>query len=233
MGGRRVGIAPNAPLSPNLPGAFPNEPDLSGARTPETSHGQSTAHRGIVAGWVCPSFKACITRFGGAITTFERDEQRAKVQESQAKGHGKRLDQRQHALGRVEQELQDAQHHQAHLEAQVEALGPPKERADRDFRKQTIMTCRTLLRVNALMAFMATLLAQMQSEVSLECVLSILFKRSGARLETASEIVYWVNTAGLSRPYRRLLEEIVDGLCAMDLRHQGKPIRVALKDMPL
>jgi len=160
------------------------------------------------------------------------DEQRAKVHESQTKGHGKRLEQRQHALGRLEQDLQNAQHHHAHLEAQIEALGPPKERADRDFRKQTIMTCRTLLLENALMAFMAVLLAQMQSKVSLECVLSILFERSGARLETASEITYWVNTTGLSQPYRRLLKEIVDGLCAMDLRHQDKPIRVALKDMP-
>jgi hypothetical protein len=160
------------------------------------------------------------------------DEQQAKVQESEAKGHGKRLEQRQHALGRVEQALKDAEHHQAHLEAQVEALGPPKERADRDFRKQTIMTCRTLLLENALMAFMAALLAQMQSQVSLECVSSLLFERSGARLETVSEIVYWVNTTGVSLSYRRLLEEVVDGLGAMDLRHQGKPIRVGLKDMP-
>ncbi len=160
------------------------------------------------------------------------DEQRAKVKESEAKGHGRRLEQRQHALGRVEQECKDAQHHRAHLEAQVEALGPSKERADRDFRTQTIMTCRTLLRENALMAFMTALLAQLQSEVSFACVLRILFERSGARLETASTIVYWVNTTGLSRPYRRLLEEMVDGLCAMDVRHQGKTIRVALKDMP-
>ena len=160
------------------------------------------------------------------------DEHQGKVQESEAKGHGKRLAQRQHALGRVEQELKDAEHHQSHLEAQVKALGPPKERADRDFCKQTIMTCRTLLLENALMAFMAVLWAQMQSKVSLECVLSILFERSGARLETASEIVYWVNTTGLSLSYRRLLEEVVDGLSAMDLRHQGKPIRVSLKDMP-
>ena len=160
------------------------------------------------------------------------DDQQTKVQESKAKGHGKRLEQRQQALGRVEQELKDAAHHQVHLEAQVEALGPPKQRADRDFRKQTIMTCRTLLLENALMAFMAVLLAQLQSEVSLECVLRILFERSGARLETASEIVYWVNTTGLSLSYRRLLEEVVDGLGAMDLRHQGKPIRIGLKDMP-
>jgi hypothetical protein len=160
------------------------------------------------------------------------DEQRAKVQESEAKGHGKRLEQRQHALVRVEQELKDIENHQGHLAAQVEALGPPKERADRDFRKQTIMTCRTLLLENALMAFMAALLAQLPNQVSLECVLSLLFERSGARLETASEIVYWVNTTGLSLSYRRLLEEVVDGLGAMDLRQQGKPIRVGLQDMP-
>jgi len=160
------------------------------------------------------------------------DEQQAKVHESEVKGHGTRLEQRQRALVRVEQELKDAQHHQAHVEAQVEALGPPKERADRDFRKQTVMTCRTLLLENALMAFMAALLAQLPSKVSLECLLSLLFERSGACLESASEIVYWVNTTGLSRPYRRLLEEVVDGLGAMDLRHRGKPIRVGLKDMP-
>ncbi len=94
------------------------------------------------------------------------------------------------------------------------------------------MTCRTLLLENVLMAFMAALLAQMQSQVSLACVLSLLFERSGARLETTSEVVYWVNTTGLSLSYRRLLEEVVDGLGAMDLRHQGKPIRVGLKDMP-
>ena len=44
----------------------------------------------------------------------------------------------------------------------------------------------------------------------------MLLERSGASLETASEIVYWVNTTGLSLPYRRLLREVVDGLCAME-----------------
>jgi hypothetical protein len=159
-------------------------------------------------------------------------EQQAKVEESESKGHGKRLQQRQHALGRVQQELQDAQHHQAQLATQLDALGPPKERADRDFRKQTIMTCRTLLLENALLAFMAALLTHLPGQVSLECVLRLLFERSGACLETASEIVYWVNATGLSRPYRRLLEEVGDGLCAMELRAKGKPIRVVLKDMP-
>src|SRR5687767_9364653 len=58
------------------------------------------------------------------------DEKQAKVQESEAKGHGQRLAQRQHALGRVEQDLKDAAHPQGHLEAQVKALPPPKERAN-------------------------------------------------------------------------------------------------------
>ena len=159
-------------------------------------------------------------------------EQQAKVTESKAKGHGKRLAQRQQALLRGGQALEEAQHQQAQCVAQVEALGSPKERADRDFRKQTIMTCRTLLLENALMAFMAALLGNLQSKVSLACVLHMLLERSGASLETAAEIVYWVNTTGLSLPYRRLLEEVVDGLGAMDLRAQGKPIRVGLKDMP-
>jgi len=158
--------------------------------------------------------------------------QQAKVTESKSKGHGKRLEQRQQARLRVEQELEEAQHQQAKWVAQVAALGAPKERADRDFRKQTIMTCRTLLLENALTAFMAALLGNLQSKGSLAWVLHMLLERSGASLETASEIVYWVNTTGLSLPYRRLLEEVVDGLGAMDLRAQGKPIRVGLKDMP-
>jgi hypothetical protein len=158
--------------------------------------------------------------------------QQDKVAESECKGHGTRLDQRKRALVVVEKELKDAQHNQAKLIEQAGAIGPPRERADRDFRKQTIMTVRTLLLENALMAFMVALCEHLQSKVSLECILRILFERSGTRMETVSQVVYWVNTAGLSLPYRRLLAEVVEGLCAMELRDQGKPIRVYLKDMP-
>jgi hypothetical protein len=111
-------------------------------------------------------------------------------------------------------------------------LGPAGQRADRDFRKQTIMTIRTLLLENMLRTFMVALLATLHTQVSLERVLSLLFERRGARMETPSQVVYWVNTAGLSLANRRLLREIVDGLCAMDLQDQGKPILVRLKEMP-
>jgi len=158
--------------------------------------------------------------------------QQDKVAESESKGHGPRLDQRKRALVVVEKELKEAQHNQATLLEQACAIGPPHERADRDFRKQTIMTIRTLLLENALLAFMVALCEHLPSQVSLDCILRILFERGGARMETASQVVYWVNTAGVSLPYRRLLAEVVEGLCAMELRDQGKPIRVYLKDMP-
>jgi hypothetical protein len=156
----------------------------------------------------------------------------AKVAESASKGHGKRLEQRQRALALVEQELKDAQDKHAKLHEQAAALGPPRERADRDFRKQTIMTFRTLLLENALISFMAVLLGHLKLKVSLECLLRILFARSGARMETDAQVIYWVNTTGLSVAYQRLLTAVVDGLCAMDLRDQGKPIRVRLKELP-
>lgn len=155
-----------------------------------------------------------------------------QVAESMAKGHDKRLNQRQRALAVLEKEDKAAQDKQDQLAAQAAALAPPRERADRDFRKQTIMTLRTLLLENALRAFMIVLLGSLQTQVSLECVLRLLFERSGVRMETNSQIVYWVNTAGLSVPYRHLLTEIVAGLSAMDMREQGKPIGVRLKDMP-
>ena len=110
-------------------------------------------------------------------------------------------------------------------------MGPSGQRADRDFRKQTIMTIRTLLLENTLRAFMVALLGTLQTQVSLETILHLLFERSGARIETSSQVVYWVNTAGLSVPYCHLLSKVVEGLCAMDLKDQDKPIYVRLKDM--
>jgi len=158
--------------------------------------------------------------------------QQAKVAESEAKGHGRRLEQRQGTLVTLEHELKDAQGKQAKLSEQAATLGPAGQRADRDFRKQTIMTIRTLLLENMLRAFLAALLATLSIQVSLEQVLSLLFERHGAHMETPSQVVYWVNTGGLSQSNRRLLGKIVEGLGTMDLQDQGKPIHVRLKDMP-
>jgi hypothetical protein len=158
--------------------------------------------------------------------------QQAKVVESESKGHDKRLEQRKRTLVTLEQELKEAKAQHAKRSEQASALGPAGQRADRDFRKQTVMTIRTLLLENMLRAFMGALLATLHTKVSLQQALGLLFERSGARMETPSQVVYWVNTTGLSLSNRRLLREIVEGLCAMDLQEQGKPIHVRLKDMP-
>jgi hypothetical protein len=158
--------------------------------------------------------------------------QQAKVVESASKGHDKRLEQRKRTLVTLEQKLKEAKAQHAKRSEQASALGPAGQRADRDFRKQTVMTIRTLLLENMLRAFMVALLATLHTKVSLQQVLRLLFERSGSRMETPSQVVYWVNTTGLSLSNRRLLREIVEGLCAMDLQEKGKPIHVRLKDMP-
>jgi len=158
--------------------------------------------------------------------------QQAKVTESEVKGHGRRLEQRQDKLLILEQELKDATGKAAKLSEHAATLGPAGQRADRDFRKQTIMTIRTLFLENMLRAFLAALLATLAIQVSLEQVLRLLFERRGARMETPSQVVYWVNSAGLSLSNRRLLAQIVEGLGAMDLQDRGKPIHVRLKDIP-
>lgn len=158
--------------------------------------------------------------------------QQEKVTESVIKGHGKRLQQRQQRLGVVQEELKKVQHKKQHLEQQLDVLGEPQQRADRDFRKQRIMTFRTLLLENALMTFLTTLLTHLNGSVSLGCLLELFFERSGAYLETETDIWYLVRADGLSKAYQTMLIQILQALNAMRLHRQGKPIRVRLKEAP-
>ncbi len=158
--------------------------------------------------------------------------QHAKVAESQDKGHTTRLEQRQRRLGELEQDLQKATQKQDQIATQREALGVPKQRADRDMRKQLIMMIRTLLLENALMAFLAALCAHLKDSITLECLLTLVFERSGTCLETQTECLYWINTTGLSLTYRELLGHVVEGICAMNITHHGKPLRVRLREAP-
>jgi hypothetical protein len=159
-------------------------------------------------------------------------QQADKVAESQTKGHTTRLQQRQCRFAALEEEVKQARDHLEQAQQKLDAVGSAKQRADRDFRKQLIMTIRTLLLDNALQAFLATLLTMMATSISLECLLTLLFERSGVRVETETEYIYWINTTGLSVTYRNTLVQIVTGLCAMKLTSQGKPIRIRLKGTP-
>jgi len=158
--------------------------------------------------------------------------QQDKVAASASKGHGKRLEQRRRTVLTLEQACTEAKATQAKCAEQAATLGPAGQRADRDFRKQTIMTIRTLGLENWLRAFMGALTATLHTKGSLPQVLSLLFERSGSRMETPSQVLYWVNSAGLSLANRRLLSEVAQGLCAMGLQEKGKPVHVRLKDLP-
>jgi predicted RNase H-like nuclease (RuvC/YqgF family) len=142
----------------------------------------------------------------------ELEAKREQVAQSQAQGHGKRLKQRQRAATELEDKLREAQQRQADLQERVDSFEAPKERSDRDMRKQTIMTIRTLFLENLLQAFMTMLLSVLPKPVSLEQVLRLLFERSGSRIERDKTVMYWINATGLSRGNRRILDEIVEGL---------------------
>jgi hypothetical protein len=163
---------------------------------------------------------------------LELEAKYEQVAQSEAQGHGKRLEQRQRAAAELEAKLCEVQRHEAHLQEQVDGFEAPKERADRDMRKQTIMTIRTLFLENLLQAFMSMLLSVLPKQVSLEQLLKLLFERSGSRFEREKTVMYWINATGLSRGNRRILGEIVEGLSAMELVERGKPVRVCLQDLP-
>ena len=158
--------------------------------------------------------------------------QEGKVVESQEKGHTIRLEQRQRRVKKLEQDVQNATKKHVQITKQLESLGPPKQRADRDYRKQTIMTVRTLLLENALVAFLTALSPRLKDKISLECLLTLVFERSGACLETQTEFIYWISTTGLSVTYRKVLEQVVEGMGGMNLTQKGKPIRIRLRDAP-
>ena len=122
--------------------------------------------------------------------------------------------------------MDNATQKRENLTEKLNSLGEPRERSDRDFRKQTIMTIRTLLLENALLAFLAALCAKLQEPVSLECLLKLLFDRSAVGLETNYEIIYKINSDGLSAHYKRSLRDLIEGMNAMSLNCRGKPIRL-------
>jgi len=159
-------------------------------------------------------------------------EQNDKVRESEIKGHGKRLEQRQNRLIIMQDELKNIEKKEKKAEARKEDLGDLKERGDRDFRKQKIMTFRTLLLENALMAFFMSLLGNLDIKFGMETLISLIFKRSGICIETCNDVVYKISTKGLSVPYRNTMEKIAEGINAMNINRKGKKISVQLREAP-
>ncbi len=160
------------------------------------------------------------------------EEQERKVDESKNKAHGKRLEQRERLLDEIRSDLGDLNKAKKKIEDKIEALDQPKERHDRDFRKQKIMTFRTLYLENLLLFFFSALAKLIDIPLSQGCLLELFFKRSGGYFETASEIVYFLNVDGLSKSNRIKLVKIVEGCCKMGLTRNGKPVRMRIRPLP-
>ena len=155
-----------------------------------------------------------------------------QVKESKAKSHGKRLKQRELALSKLEASQKSLKENETKLSSNFESLGEPKTRADRNFSKQLIMGIRTVLLENMLNILHASLILLMRSEVSLEMMLDLFFDRSGTRIETLTEYVYLVNIQGTSKKNREILSKIAVAITGMNLKSDGKTIRVETREKP-
>ncbi|MCP4137646.1 MAG: hypothetical protein GY754_42155 [bacterium] len=161
----------------------------------------------------------------------EIKEQCKKVEESKGKkGHFKRLSQRRRRKKKMDGELKKIKNKEKSLNEEIEKLGKPGQREDRDFRKQTIMAFRTLFLENSLMQFLTALLSVIKIKISLEALIELFMKRSGSYIETNSKIIYGINTFGLSESNKKILIEIVKGVNLMNLTRNGKSIWVEARE---
>ncbi len=159
-------------------------------------------------------------------------KQLKKVEESEEKEHGRRLSQRKCKLKELQDDKKKAHEKKEQLVAKLEALGEPEERADRDLRKQNVMTWRTLLLENLLQKFLGLLLAPLDKTISIETLIDLLFRRSCMYVETAIGRTYWVSSKGLSESYKVLLSQLVNSLNDMSLQVGGKPVEIQLRAGP-
>jgi len=155
-------------------------------------------------------------------------EQEAKVAESKTKGHTKRLAQRENCLQEMQVDLNAVLEQRQKKEEEIRQAGPVGERGDRDFRKQTVMTMRTLLLENMLLSFMSALMQSLATPLvlCLDSVLELFFKRGGSCYETLSEVLFFVNMEGLSKEKTEVMNALIEGINQMGLSRNGKPVRI-------
>jgi len=78
--------------------------------------------------------------------------------------------------------------------------------------------------------FLEELSLHLKQKIRLETLITLYFNRSGSLSETSSEIIYFLDTEGLSASDRQTLADIVQAVTAMNIKSkEGKPIRARLK----
>lgn len=163
----------------------------------------------------------------------EIDAQKLKVKESETKNHPKMLPVREKKLKELEIKLEDTKLKEQKIKEGIEKNGPPKERADRDFRKQLIMTIRTLCLENCLMEFFNILLQNKNLKIGLDGFLNAFFNRSGSYYETTSEIIYHLKCDGLSKSLLSKIKVIINSYNDLKLTRNEKIIQVKIRGIPI
>ncbi len=96
--------------------------------------------------------------------------------------------------------------------------------------EQSFLSFVTLDQERALKAFFDELSAHLKQKINLETLITLYFNRSGSLAETSSEIIYFLDTKGLSTSDRQTLADIVQAVNAMNIKSkEGKPTRVRFK----
>lgn len=154
--------------------------------------------------------------------------QYSKIRDSIDKGHDKRLEARFAKFNLMIQQKDGILADIQIVRQEKEKLGEPGLRADRDFRKQTIMTFRTLWVENMLQKFTHLVAGNLRFPVDIDIVLELFFLHRGMLVETAEEILYLIDSRDLSQKYQGILEQIVAGANQISLAHRGKRITLKL-----
>lgn len=144
------------------------------------------------------------------------------VSDSEENGHKNRLDSRKkkHAMLEAEAEVLKGKYDKS--AQRLKALGEPKQRADRDFSKQNVMTFRTLLLENVLRDFYEALKPE---GVGLDRFVDLFMMRGGSVMETSNEWIYWLDVNGLSKRHQIILTRLAEKINAMSLLRAGKAIQ--------
>ena len=161
------------------------------------------------------------------------DAQKLKIKESKIKNHPKILPIREKKLEELEIKIEETKLKEQKIKEGIEKNGPPKERADRDFRKQSIMTIRTLCLENWLMAFFNILSQNKNLNIGLDGFLNAFFDRSGSYYETSSKIIYHLECDGLSKSLLSKIKALINSYNDLKLTRNGKIIQVRIRGIPI
>jgi len=140
---------------------------------------------------------------------------------------------RKKKLEKLEIKLEDTKLKEQKIKEGIEKNGPPRERADRDFRKQLIMTIRTLCLENCLMEFFNILLQNKNLKIGLDGFLNTFFDRSGSYCETTSKIIYNLECDGLSKSLLSKIKALINSYNNLKLTRNGKIIQVKIRGIPI